>query len=636
MLVYYRILLAIFLIGFSVNIYANNFGQSCSSLPLDISADEEYLEQDTIYGIVKNSINIKDTEQGCAALKNFTFEICVLDYDDDPKEAQKCNTYYLRQNQTVKFSQLVKSPQLNRLRYLADLPITLRQFAQDLCLTIPSPRGHLPLLCRSLSNGLVVTDKTLIPKIIDDALGCYADNSKSQSALGVSGTVIHCLRKDLGSLFDSYSFSEEAPPLKLFAQFQEELRDIVGILLILYIIFLGVKISLQPSSVKWNDLLSSAIKILLVYYFAIGFGQGANGTTDLALPFLLEIMTKFVEFIFFAAGSATSTAQQGLCIFDPNKYDKGYEFYALWDMFDCRLSAYWGMSTIGAVPAGIAASMFAIAPIFAVIFSLLLAGNIIYFIAILMIGIIMFSHIMFFVSIFAISMITLHSFLYIGPIFIPLSLFPQTKQYFSSWLRLVLSCTVQPLVVGGCMALCLTICDQIFFGNCAFKRITSENKTIFVAELPKENASKCQNSIGYVMQQMQSQKFTEKTFTFFKVTALDIPKNLGNVFEVLFYIWVFSIILESAKNMAASIASGVNSSATFAPNAIENAAKRSAKTAYYAAKAYVQMKKGDKEGAQESGQKAKDAAEDQKADEQSSTDKMSTSNNNDVLSSGKK
>ncbi|MGG2309867.1 type IV secretion system protein, partial [Salmonella enterica] len=47
-------------------------------------------------------------------------------------------------------------------------------------------------------------------------------------------------------------------------------------------------------------------------------------------------------------------------------------------------------------------------------------------------------------------------------------LFAPTKSYFDGWLRLMISYSLQPMVVAAYMAMMLTVFDQAVFGNCQF------------------------------------------------------------------------------------------------------------------------------------------------------------------------
>ena len=91
------------------------------------------------------------------------------------------------------------------------------------------------------------------------------------------------------------------------------------------------------------------MKFISVVYFSEGLGQyydqngrsiSHNGMTETVLPMLLQMRSDLTEIVFLAGGS------QGLCSYDPSRYEAGYEFYRVWDAVDCRIGYYFGMQLL--------------------------------------------------------------------------------------------------------------------------------------------------------------------------------------------------------------------------------------------------------------------------------------------------
>ena len=98
---------------------------------------------------------------------------------------------------------------------------------------------------------------------------------------------------------------------------------------------------------------------------------------------------------------------------------------------------------------------------------------------------------------------------YISPIFIPMALFTRTKAYFDAWLKICISCAIQPAVMAGFIALLLTMYDSAIYKNCEFMRYDynydSDVKfATFELRLPKTDVDQCKNSVGYKMLQYYS------------------------------------------------------------------------------------------------------------------------------------
>ncbi|CAN7976171.1 unnamed protein product, partial [Ixodes persulcatus] len=75
----------------------------------------------------------------------------------------------------------------------------------------------------------------------------------------------------------------------------------------------------------------------------------------------------------------------------------------------------------------------------------------------LVFSVIFLSILLYFITHYLVCMITIYVMTYISPIFIPMALFTRTKAYFDGWLKVCISCALQPAVIAGFIALLITI-----------------------------------------------------------------------------------------------------------------------------------------------------------------------------------
>jgi len=137
---------------------------------------------------------------------------------------------------------------------------------------------------------------------------------------------------------------------------------------------------------------------------------------------------------------------------------------------------------------------------FTVMFGFFMAGNIIIVMMGLVFAIVFMSVLLYFLTAYLVCMATLYALAYISPIFIPMVLFERTKGYFDSWLKLFISCALQPVVIRGFIALLLTVYDSAIYGNCEYKRhdysAGEYNFSTFELRLPAVEAEKCEAGMG--------------------------------------------------------------------------------------------------------------------------------------------
>jgi len=571
---------------------------------------------------------------------------------------------------TSRLGDLSANPDLGGQRSLENILLSVDIIDSEVCLTMPTSRGMMPLICRNKEVGPSSPTGEAVEEICRTiGESCYSSRSKSQSLLSFSGLTIHCLRDTLNKVFyignECPTFDDDITftMLRPFPAFQEAMKMAVRGALILYVMIYGFKIVMNGEYAELNKIALFVIKFLFVVYFAVGMGTKTledgkqvqhNGMTEFALPILVEMTSNFTEMVFLAGGS------QGLCNFDATKYQSGYAFYKVWDAIDCRIGYYLGMQiiyNIGTIISSASSSTNTVGqPInygsnsgegydvldspgsfsfFAVMCAFFLAGNIIIVIFGLLFVVVFLSVILYFLTAYLVCMVTLYVMAYISPIFIPMILFERTKGYFDAWLRIVVSCTLQPAVIGGFIALLLTMYDSAIYGNCEFQRHDYSAGEItfstFELRLPEAEVEKCEASFGYkLLRYYTGEGWEEKILILFSVTNLrDTLNILPSLLYVIVYVFIFYFFIQSVNEFASDLTGGPSMSAvTASPTAIMDKAINLALAAKSAVSAGVKAYAGDTKGAAED---AADAGE--KVSEDTTSNKSSRSG--DKMSTGK-
>jgi hypothetical protein len=120
------------------------------------------------------------------------------------------------------------------------------------------------------------------------------------------------------------------------------------------------------------------------------------------------------------------------------------------------------------------------------------------------------------VNSFVVCMIAISILGILAPIYVPMSLFDQTKGYFEGWYTLMISFVLQPVVVIGFMTLMFALYDMGFYGTCQYREMEMKvsdinnpreirTKKLFIIDddeshydSPADYVS-CQESIGYIL-----------------------------------------------------------------------------------------------------------------------------------------
>lgn len=643
--------------------HASTFGDSCSALP--VFDDTTYLVNDTAYGFLQQNIDMKTyVNDGCKKGGSL-FKFCIKNESSSP---DFCTKVTLSVGDKTTVGAISSNPDIGGNPVLKDIALEVKAIDNEVCLVMPTSRGVLPLMCRNgEGDELVQPGESEVCRNLGQS--CYDGRAKSQSLLSFSGLTIHCLRDTLNKVFyvgnecprlqDDLVYSALQP----FPAFQSAMKMAVRAALMLYVMVYGFRIAMNGEYAHVDKVAMFIIKFLLVTYFAVGLGQTSfvsgkevsqNGMTGYALPVLVQLTNDFTEMVFMAGGS------QGLCDFDVSKYDSGYEFYKIWDAIDCRIGYYLGMQLLynmgtmlksvgGTVADGATVgnpanlgdvgdegieALFAVGTLtfFPVMFGMFMAGQIVVVLMGLLFVIFFVSVLMYFMTAYLVCTVTLYVMAYISPIFITMALFDRTKAYFDSWLKIVVSCTLQPAVIGGFIAILLTVYDSAIYGTCEFQRydytIGEINFSTFELREPTVDVEKCQESLGYkLMKYYLGQGWEKKIVILFEIPKINDYLDIAlSLIYVMIYVFIFYFFVKSVSEFAADLTGGPSvASVTVSPTAIIDKAIGLAQAAVSAAKAAIKAKTGDTQGAMEDAKEAKDKIkEDTTKNRGGASDKIST------------
>ena len=324
-----------------------------------------------------------------------------------------------------------------------------------------------------------------------NAGGCYkraVDNSKT--GIVMSGPIIECVKEMIAKLMISNavcSFSDVKTVLNsasrtssaLF-QFQVNMHKTVVALLTIYVIIFGFKIILAGDIPQKAEIVNFVIKFVFVVYFSVGINISQNSGNDLnrldgmiewAFPFLLDGMTDLASWIISASPSE-------LCKFYSTDYAPNMSHIALWDSLDCRISHYLGLDVIQTMIVDNASRnhdfskldilSFPIPPYIYLLIPAVISGNFTLISLALMYPLMVISVGAFVVNATVVCMISIVVLGVLAPLFVPMYLFNYTKGYFESWVKLLISFMLQPMVAIVFMTTMLSVYDFGFYGTCKY------------------------------------------------------------------------------------------------------------------------------------------------------------------------
>ncbi|XVN42030.1 MAG: type IV secretion system protein [Candidatus Rickettsia vulgarisii] len=599
------------LLLFSVEVFAE-FGSSCPTASLPYNDRDNYLKEYTVYGYIISHIDMNVISDGCKP-EDKQFKFCVMNKD---KATCKQFTLNVNDSKTIGDFNSDKSLAFEDNETLNKVILTVKVLPNNLmCLTMSTSRGEMPVACKR-------TD--MVPDLPPDepcrniGSSCYGNNTKSQSLFNFSGTAVDCVKETLDKVFFRYNSCKPGTSnasiigLNPFSRFQEALKVTIRLALILYVMLFATNMILTQENKDLDKVAIFIIKMVVVTYFSVGLGPiyfqngketRANGMTEYALPLLSNLTPHFAEIVFNSAGN------KGLCQFDTKKYKKDYYFYGIWDSIDCRIGYYLGLnlvnntspifSGLSSTSVGTGSVITITSPsmktdiqgfiersantfkFFTVMFGMLASGNIIVVVSGIAFAVIFLSIMLYFISNYLVCLVTIYAMAYVSPIFIPMALFNRTKAYFDAWLKICISCTLQPAVIAGFIALLVTLYDTAIYKNCEFIRrdytYNDRDFSTFQIGLPDSKPEECKSSAGYkLLNYYAGYGWEQHLLILFRVFTL---RDTMNLYLELIGVLVFSIIFyffsKSIGQLAAEITGGpIMEAVTASPTAIVDLAKK--------------------------------------------------------------
>jgi type IV secretion system protein VirB6 len=260
-------------------------------------------------------------------------------------------------------------------------------------------------------------------------------------------------------------------------KFQENMKNIVRVLLVLYVIIFGFQIATGSALPSKKDLFTFVLKFALVIYFSVGSFNNTPTGTDTGLVQLRKALVSGTSSL---SNMIVSAANPGICNFSKSvSYAPGYDYLKMWDTLDCKLAYYLGLTTPTidgfAIHNHGTGVMQLSNGLFSLIWGLIIGGNFLIVVFLFAFGIFLLSLIVYFTHLYIISLIAITIMIFFGPIFVPMALFEQTKGYFDAWKKLLLGYAVQPIIVVGVISMMISTFDKIIYSDCNFVLKTFSN-----------------------------------------------------------------------------------------------------------------------------------------------------------------
>lgn len=228
------------------------------------------------------------------------------------------------------------------------------------------------------------------------------------------------------------------------------------------------------------ELINFALKIIFVTYFSVGINihhssnsnyDRLDGITEWAFPLLLGGINELASWVMSASSS-------GLCKFSDVKYPADLSHIALWDALDCRLSHYLGLDVVATMLVENQARnhdflnfdffSFSVPPYFYLLIPAAISGNMTLVNLALMYPLLVISVAAYMINSTVICMIGIVILGVLAPLFVPMLLFEYTRGYFESWVKLMISFLLQPMVVTTFMITMFSVYDFGFYGTCKY------------------------------------------------------------------------------------------------------------------------------------------------------------------------
>ena len=248
----------------------------------------------------------------------------------------------------------------------------------------------------------------------------------------------------------------------LFEILQKRLKNIITMVLVISVTFLGFKILMGKFDFESKkEIMIYLFKIVFVIYFVndnawkdIFFDGIYNGSSEISrILFKIKSEEKDGGVCNFGAQYDSKT---GVKNYTSASYPKGKEYLMVWDTLDCKIMQYLnyrpGFSSSTIV-------LLIIAAFFTGGIGLTMSLSILIMAFCLIAIVIRAMHI--FIS----SAIAIVIYVFVSPIIIPLVLFEKTKSIFDAWLNHLMAFSLSPIVLFAYLAIFITLSEEIIFSG---------------------------------------------------------------------------------------------------------------------------------------------------------------------------
>ncbi len=363
--------------------------------------------------------------------------------------------------------------------------------------------------------------------------------NNSKTAIVISSPLIECIKEMTARLliskdvctFDDVNkvINSSKRESSVLFQFQRNMHRTVTALLTIYVIFFGFKIILSSEVPPKNEIINFILKMLFVTYFSVGINITPSSSSDYnrldgmvqwAFPLLLGGIDTLGGWVMNASPSE-------LCKFETKDYvDKNLSYMPLWDALDCRVSHYLGLDILSTLLVenqyrnhnfeNFDFFSFSAPPYVYLLIPAIISGNMTLVSLALSYPLLVISVGAFMVNATVMCMVSIVILGVLAPLFVPMFLFEYTRGYFESWVKLLISFLLQPMVVVTFMIMMFSVYDIGFYGHCKYTGKTIQNsiesggdgkravKIFFVNNKWSEYNSEaevksCKNSLGYML-----------------------------------------------------------------------------------------------------------------------------------------
>lgn len=358
---------------------------------------------------------------------------------------------------------------------------------------------------------------------------CYKRaNQASKTGIVMTAPIVECAKEMASRLLvnkDVCNFDEVTSKLSSnvaakssLVSFQENMKSFIKVLLTLYIVIFCIKIALSPDTATKTNIIIAILKIIFVTYCCLGvntgFGSSSqknDGISQIILPFLVNTVSALSSIV-------TDHTNSGLCSFNKNDYPSSMRDIAAWDSLDCFISHYLGLDMISSMALENFSTLkdfqsfdnlsFPVPPYYYLLIPALLSHNLTLVSLALAYPLLVISVAAYVINLTVASIIFIIVLSVMGVIFVPMVLFSFTYGYFSSWFKLLLSFSLQPMVAVLFINVVFAIYNLGFYGQCKYtnSQVQSGGRSVKIFYIDdnwnnytKEEIYSCKNSLGYLL-----------------------------------------------------------------------------------------------------------------------------------------